>query len=121
MRINAVKILYKNGHSLTSIDLDELIDMANEYNRQNGIKHKMSIHKLRRYTGGNVSIPKAYASISKTRLNEVIGEQNLSTMDYKTAFQKINSFENRVLRAYEEHSLMGDGNIQLRLNERIKL
>ena len=121
MRINAVKILYKNGHSLTSIDLDELVDLANEYNRQNGIKHKMSIHKLRRYTGGKVSIPKAYASISKTRLNEMIGHTNLSTVNYQSEFQKINSFENRILRAYEEHSLMGDNNIQLRIAERINL
>ena len=121
MRINAVKIVYKNGNSLTAIDLDELIEMVNDYNRQNGIKHKMSIHKLRRYTGGSVSIPKAYASISKTRLNEVIGHKNLSTVNYQSEFKKINSYENRVLRAYEEHSLMGDNNIQLRIAERINL
>ena len=100
MKINQITITYKNGHIITHYEIDEIIDKINAYNALHYPKSKMSIYKLRRYMLGKSNIPSPYKSISKTRLNEIIGVSNLASVDYGTMynnFVKTNDYSTRQL------------------------
>jgi len=100
MKINQISVLYKDGHIITHYEIDEIIDKINAYNALHYPKSKMSIYKLRRYMLGKSNIPSPYKSISKTRLNEIIGVSNLASVDYGTMynnFVKTNDYSTRQL------------------------
>jgi hypothetical protein len=86
MRVNLYTIKYGDGMTISNYDIYKVIDEMNAYNTLHHPRAKMSLTKIRRYLLGNCNIPRPYLSISKTRLNEIIGVSNLASINYSKVY-----------------------------------
>lgn len=105
MKINQISVLYKDGYIITHYEISEILDKINAYNALHYPKSKMSIYKLRRYMLGKSNIPSPYKSISKIRLNEVIGIDKLASVDYGAMFNFV------LTNTYSTKQLMPSSNV----------
>ena len=100
MRVNQITIQYRDGFKITHYDINQIITSINDYNALNYPTTTMTLPKIRRYLLGKSNIPSPYKSITKTRLNEVLNINNLSTANYGQIFNDfvlVNSFSTRQL------------------------
>jgi transcriptional regulator NrdR family protein len=86
MRVNLYTIKYEDGEAISHYDIDELLKITNTYNALHYPKIKMTLTKIRRYLLGKSHIPKPYKSISKNRLNEILGIDKLSQVNYGAVY-----------------------------------
>ena len=98
MKVNQYSVKYRDGNIIKHFEIEEFIKMINDYNAIKYPKSKMNIYKMRRYLLGKSNIPTPYLTISKVRLNDIIGVDKLVSVDYGLMFHKLNDFENKTLK-----------------------
>ena len=98
MKVNQYSVKYRDGNVIKHFEIEEFVKMINEYNTKFYPKAKMNIYKIRRYLLGKTNIPSPYLTISKVRLNEIIGIDKLVYVDYGKMFHKLNDFEFKTLK-----------------------
>ena len=81
-------ITYTDGHLITHYDVNKIVDIMNEYNQSNDIKHTINKVKIHSYLAGRY-VPKYITDIKKTLLRDVLNIPNGKRLYCKSQFSKL--------------------------------